>query len=109
MEVAGAEDERHDEDEPDPRVERQTDGAPHEGLAEGAGKGEEVAEEVEFGHLVRVGQQPPDVGADGVDGDVQPAADGIVGRVLPRLQAVAMAQVVCWLPVVERLIAILDR
>jgi hypothetical protein len=78
-------------------------------LAEGAGKGEQVAEEVELSHLSRVRQQTAYVGADGMDGDVQPAADGIVGRVLPRLQAVAMTKVVCRLPVVEGLVAVLDR
>ena len=54
-------------------------------------------------------QQAAEVGADGVDGDVEPAADGVVGRVLPGLQAVAMAEVVGGLPVVEGLVAVLDR
>lgn len=44
-----------------------------------------------------------------MNGNVKPATDGIVGRVLPRLQAVAMAEVVCGLPVVEGLVAVLDR
>lgn len=108
MEVARAQDQGQDEEEADARVQGQTDGAPHEGLAEGAGGGQEVAEEVELGDLGRVRQQAAEVGADGVDGDVQPAADGIVGRVLPGLQAVAMAEVVGGLPVVEGLVAVLD-
>lgn len=40
---------------------------------------------------------------------VQPAADRIVGRVLPRLEAIPVREVVRRLPVVERLIAILYR
>lgn len=39
---------------------------------------------------------------------VQPAPDGIVGRVLPSLQPVPMRQIVRRLPVVEGLIAVLD-
>lgn len=109
MEVARAEDQCHYEEEADTRIQRQTDGPPHQGLAEGAYSGEEVAEKVELGDLGRVRQQAADVGAEGVDGNVQPAADGVVGRVLPRLQAVAMAEVVCGLPVVEGLVAVLNR
>lgn len=41
--------------------------------------------------------------------NIEPAANFIIGRVLPCLQAVTMGQVVSWLPVVERLVAILDR
>lgn len=40
--------------------------------------------------------------------DVQPAADRIVGRVFPSLQAVAVGEVVCRLVVVEGLIAVLN-
>ena len=109
MEVARAQDEGQDKDEADAGVQGQADGAPHEGLAEGADKGEQVAQEVELGHLGRVRKQAADVGAEGVEGHVQPAADGVVGRVLPRLQAVAMAEVVGGLPVVEGLVAVLDR
>ena len=43
-----------------------------------------------------------------MEGNVQPAADGVVGRVLPCLQSVAMAQIVCRLPVVKCLVAVLD-
>lgn len=41
--------------------------------------------------------------------DIKPAADGIVGRVFPRLQAVAVRQVMRRLPVVECFVAVLDR
>ena len=43
-----------------------------------------------------------------MESNIEPASDGIVGRILPRLQAVSMAQVVCRLPVIEGLIAVLD-
>jgi len=108
VEAAGAEDQGQDEEEADARVQGQTDGAPHEGLGEGADAGQEVAEEVELGHLGRMRQQTADVGAEGVDGDVQPAADGIVRGVLPGLQAVAMADIVGGLPVVEGFVTVLD-
>jgi hypothetical protein len=55
-----------------------------------------------------VRQQAAEIATDSVDGDVQPAADGIVRRVLPGLQAVAMTKVVGGLPVVEGLVAVLD-
>lgn len=109
MEVARAENQRHDEEQADPRVECQADSTPHQGLAEGAAKGEQVTEEVELGHLVRAWQQAADIGPNSVDSNIQPATDGITGRVFPGLQAVAMAKIVCWFPVVERLVAILDR
>ncbi len=108
VEVARAQNQGQNEEETDARVQGQADSAPHEGLAEGAGGSQKVAEEVELGDLGRVRQQAAEVGADGVNGNVQPAADGIVGRVLPGLQAIAMAEVVGGLPVVERLIAVLD-
>ena len=108
MEIARAKDQGQDEEETNARVQGQADGAPHESLAEGADAGQEVAEEVELGHLGRVRQQTTDVGAEGVDGDVQPAADGIVGGVLPGLQAVTMAEIVGGLPVVEGLVTVLD-
>lgn len=41
--------------------------------------------------------------------DVKPTPNGIVGRVFPCLETVAMAQVVRRFPVVEGLVAILDR
>jgi hypothetical protein len=41
--------------------------------------------------------------------DVKPAPDGKLWRVLPGLQAISVRQVVRRLPVIERLIAILDR
>jgi len=59
--------------------------------------------------LVGVWQQSSEVAHDGMEANVQPAADGKVGRVFPCLEAVAMAQVVGGLPVVERLVAVLDR
>ena len=40
--------------------------------------------------------------------NVEPAANGELGRVLPGLSPVAMIEVVCWFPVVEDLVAILD-
>jgi len=41
--------------------------------------------------------------------DVQPAPDGVVGRVLPRLETVAMAEVMGGFPIVESLVTVLDR
>lgn len=46
---------------------------------------------------------------NGVECNVEPAANGIVGRVFPCLEAVVMRQVMGWFPVIERLVAILNR
>ncbi len=43
-----------------------------------------------------------------MEGHIEPAPDGEVWRVLPRLQTVAMRQIVCGFPVVEGLVTILD-
>ncbi len=43
-----------------------------------------------------------------MESDIEPAADGVVGRVFPRLQAVAMAEIVGRLLIVKCLIAVLD-
>ena len=55
-----------------------------------------------------MGEQSADVSHDSMKGDVKPAADGILGRVFPRLEAVAMAQIMGWFPVVEGLVTVLD-
>ena len=54
-------------------------------------------------------QQAADVARDGVEDDVQPASDRVIGRVLPRLKAIAVGKVVRRFPVVEGLVAVLDR
>lgn len=59
-------------------------------------------------HLVGAREQPAKAADEGVKCDIEPAANGIVGRVFPRLQAVAVREVVRRLPVVERLVAVLD-
>jgi len=109
VEVAWAEHQGQDKEQADTRIQSQTDSTPHQCLAESTGKGEKVAEEVELGNFVGMGQETPNVGTDGMDADVQPAADGIVRGVLPSLKAIAMAQVMGRFPVVEGLIAVLDR
>jgi hypothetical protein len=45
-------------------------------------------------------------GSQGMEGDVRPAAEGVLGRVLPRLQALAKVEEVQGLPVVEGFIAV---
>lgn len=91
VKVARAEDEGGDEEESHAGVEGEADGSPHQRLAKGAAEGQGIADKVELGDLVGVRQQSSDVGHDGVEANVQPAADGKVGRVLPRLETVAMA------------------
>jgi hypothetical protein len=39
---------------------------------------------------------------------ISPAANGVFGRVLPRLESIAMVEIVGGLPVVEDLITVLD-
>jgi hypothetical protein len=42
-----------------------------------------------------------------MEDDVEPATDTEFGRVLPRLQAIAMIEIMQWFPVIEGLIAVL--
>lgn len=44
-----------------------------------------------------------------MEGKICPTSNGILWRVLPSLQAIAMAEIVCRLPVIEGLITILYR
>lgn len=60
-------------------------------------------------YLVRARQQSSEAAGERVQGDIQPAADGIVGRVLPRLESVSVRQVMGRLPIVEGFVAVLDR
>lgn len=41
--------------------------------------------------------------------NVEPASNGVFGRILPRLQTEAVTQEMRWLPVVEGLVAIENR
>lgn len=109
MEVAGAGDEGHDEEDANPGIQGTADDPPHPGLAEGTGEGQCVAHKVELGDLCRPRQQSTQIAHDGMEADVEPASDGIVGRVFPGLQAVAMAEVMSRFPVVEGLVAVLYR
>lgn len=109
MEVSGAQDGGEEEEDADAGIEGGADDAVEKGLADGAGQGEGVADEVELGDLGRPGQEAADVPGDGMEGDVQPAADGIGRGIFPCLEAVAVGQIVGWLIVVEGLVAVLDR
>ena len=109
MEVAGARDGRDEEDKGDPGIQGVADDSPQPRLAEGAGQGESIADKVELGNLCRPRKQPADVAYYGMEADVEPAPYGVVGRVLPGLEAVAVGEVVSRLPVVECLVAVLDR
>ena len=60
-------------------------------------------------HLVRVRKYSAHISDNSVEDDVEPTADSIVWRIFPRLKTIAMRQVVSRLPVIERLIAILNR
>jgi hypothetical protein len=44
-----------------------------------------------------------------VQGNIQPAPNCILGRVLPGLQSIVMAEIVRRFPVIERLVAVLYR
>lgn len=66
MEVARAEDQRHDEEEADPGVEGPSNDPPHHGLAECTDKCQDIAQEIELGSFGRPRQEPPDIGWNGV-------------------------------------------
>ena len=44
-----------------------------------------------------------------MQGNIQPAPNRILGRVLPGLQSIVMAEIVRRFPVIERLVAVLYR
>jgi len=96
------------EEEADSRVQGEADHAEEPDLAEGADKGEDIADKVELGNLGRMRKQAPKVADDGVEEDIGPATDGKFGRVLPSLEAIAVGDVVGRLPVVEGLVTVLD-
>jgi len=104
----------------DPAVDVCRNGGIQSRLAERAGDGEQAAETVEFvdlcarsiaalpspriavfAYLAEIGNLGEETAQNGMQTDIGPAADGIDGRVLPRLQPVAMREVVRGLPVVE--------
>lgn len=53
-------------------------------------------------------QKPSEAPDDGMNSDIEPASNCIVWRVFPCLQAIAVAQVVSWLPVIECLVTVLN-
>lgn len=90
MEVSGAEDCGEEEEDADARVEGQGDAAVEEDLGEGAGEGQGVSDQVELAQLGALGKDAADAADEGVNADVEPAADGIFGVVFPGLEAVAV-------------------
>ena len=79
-------------------------------ITQHAYKSEDDAEEVELSSLGQgdKGQLVAKVYDSSVEKDVEPGADGVLGRELPSLQAVAMIEVVSGLPEVEHFVTILD-
>jgi hypothetical protein len=82
-------------------------------LACRADKGQDGAQEVELCNLClgkRKATQWEEAQLDDerVESRIRPAPDGILGRVLPRLQSIAVVEVVRRLPVVEDLVTVLD-
>lgn len=108
MEVAGACAQCQNKEEANARVHGAADDLKKERLAERADSGENIAYKVELAYLGRLRQDTSEAGNGGMQADIQPAADGIVGRVLPGLTSVAMGEVVCGLPVVVGLVAVLN-
>ena len=78
-------------------------------LAYGADKGQEDPKEVEFSYFAVDERQQTSNPYDGrMQPYVCPASDCVLGRVFPCLQAMAVIYVMCRLPVVKHLVAILD-
>lgn len=108
MEVAGRDAGGDHEEQPNPRIEGEAQYAEQQYLAESTDEGHDVSDEVELGQLGGLGKKPSNVSHDGVNGNVQPAPDGVVGRILPGLQSIAMGEVMGRFPVIEGLVAVLD-
>ena len=109
MEVAGAQNGGENENYADTGVESRAKDEVENGLAQGAGEGQDVADEIKLSDLGALGQQTANTAQHGVDANIEPAPDGIFGIVLPSLEAVAMGEVVGRFVVVEVLVAVLDR
>ena len=77
-------------------------------LANGTCDPEHCSYEVELKALPRT-EQGAELAHDRMDDYVEPAANGELRGVFPGLEPIATVQIVRWLPVVEDLIAILDR
>lgn len=77
-------------------------------LADGADEGENDAKEVEFSCLrAYEGQSASEEYDERVKSSIGPASNGVDWGVFPRLEAVAMVEVMCWLPIVEDFVAVL--
>lgn len=85
------------------------DGRVQFGLAQGADQSKHQAEEVELANFaIHKRQQSPQLDDRSMEACIGPTADGIVGRVLPRLQSIAVIEVVRRLPVIEDFITVLN-
>lgn len=60
-------------------------------------------------YLGRKWQQSPEASNQSMDGNIKPTPQCIVGGVFPRLQTISTAHIMCRLPVVEGLVAVLYR
>lgn len=79
-------------------------------LAHGAGESEHDAKEVKLGVLATDERQyMPKFNDNGVEAHVCPTPDSVFRGVLPRLHAITMVEVMCGLPVVVDLIAVMYR
>ena len=77
-------------------------------MAKGTGQGQGGPDEIELKALCRR-EQRSKFADNCMDNNVEPASESKLGRVFPCLQPIATVQVVGGLPVVEDLIAVLDR
>lgn len=107
---AGTGDHNKREEDGNSRVEGPCNSRIEACFAEGTHQPEHKPEEVELGDFgANERQEAAELDDDCMDAGVCPAADCIVGGVLPSLQAISMIEIMCGLPVVEYLVAILDR
>ena len=94
----------------DPLTESLRDGMIESRLTQGTHKREKQAQRVELRRFTRQRWEPGgQVEGQCMERDIQPGSNGINGGELPCLQAVAMIEIVCWLPEVEDLITVLNR
>lgn len=99
----------HQKQQTDAWAQRTADSGVYSRLAGRTNNSQTEPHNVERRHLIAAGRdQRASFGCDCVQTDIQPAADRVDRRVFPCLQAVSVIHVMCRLPEVEHLIAILD-
>lgn len=92
----------------DPWIQRRGDLGEEASLTKRTNESKDEPYEIELQILGLLNDHAAAKDNDGVDSCIGPRSDGIYWRVLPCLEAMAIGEVMCWFPVVEDFVAVLD-